>query len=157
MSALAHPVPVVPLPVRRRHLTLVPPPVATEREESAVVLPLHPGRPIASQPATSRPSAAAHASMRLTVRGRRVVAALAILTCAIVGSIVGAVVASAEQLPTEVVSVTVSSGDTLWSIASEIATPGADVRDVMAEIAALNGLHGTELQAGQQLEVPAEH
>lgn len=150
MSALAHPVPIGPLPVRRRHLTLVPAPVAEEPERLAAVIPM----PIA-RPAVPQRESADRAPLRLTVRGRRVLAALVILLCAVLGSIGGAALASAQQLPTDVTSVTVSSGDTLWSIAAEVATPGSDVRDVMAQIAALNGLHGSDLQAGQQLDVPA--
>ena len=50
---------------------------------------------------------------------------------------------------------TVAAGDTLWAVASDVARPGEDVRDVVASIAALNDLGDHELRAGQQLLVPA--
>lgn len=152
MSALAHPGPIVPLPVRRRHLRLVAPvaPVVPESSDLPVVLPL-PLPVRRSAPAAVAP----HAPLRLTVRGKRVLAALLIVGAAALGSVGGAVLGSAEQLPAAVTTVTVSSGDTLWSIAADAASPGADVRDVVAQIADLNGLQGSQLAAGQQLEVPA--
>ncbi len=58
-----------------------------------------------------------------------------------------------HQSPT--VSVTVQAGDTLWSIAAE-AVPHRDVRDVVADIAALNNLDGGRVLPGQQLFVPRE-
>ena len=53
--------------------------------------------------------------------------------------------------PTEIVQV--APGDTLWGIASEIATDG-DVRGVMNDIERLNALESTGLAAGQKLRVP---
>ena len=50
-------------------------------------------------------------------------------------------------------SVVVQPGDTLWSIAGEVAG-GDDVRDVVDRIQALNGLSGTVLIPGQILELP---
>lgn len=164
MSVLAHPGPIsFPLP-RRRHLTVVPalPDVTPEPERFAEVidLPVPQARPAGPttarpvvRPAVSRP-AVADAPLRLTNRGRAVLAGLAIALAAVVGSVAGAAMgtpASAGGLEV----VTVKSGDSLWSIAATAAAPGEDVRDLMSEIVELNGLQGTTLAAGQELTVPA--
>jgi Tfp pilus assembly protein FimV len=54
---------------------------------------------------------------------------------------------------TGVSTVTVEPGDTLWSVASSVAGD-RDVRAVVDEIQQLNRLDGTELQAGQILQLP---
>ncbi|HEX9342697.1 MAG TPA: LysM peptidoglycan-binding domain-containing protein [Actinomycetota bacterium] len=48
---------------------------------------------------------------------------------------------------------TVAPGDTLWSIANQIA-PGRDPRPVIDRLQAANHLYGS-LQAGQTLTIPA--
>ena len=48
------------------------------------------------------------------------------------------------------------SGETLWSIAEDIA-PAADPRDVVAEITRLNALQGGSLAAGQRIAIPTEY
>ncbi len=55
--------------------------------------------------------------------------------------------------PTGTTSVTVVAGDTLWSIAQR-SVPDDDVRSVIDEISALNGLTGADIVAGQVLVVP---
>ena len=159
MSVLAHPGPIS-LPTRRRHLTVVParPSPESERLADVIALPL---RPPAIPPAAAAPAPAvsrpveADAPLRLTARGRAVLAGLAVLAAVAVGSVAGAVAGPGE--PTGAVEVvTVSSGDTLWSIAASVAAPGEDVRDVMSEIAALNDLEGAAVVAGQRLTVPGE-
>jgi LysM repeat protein len=50
-------------------------------------------------------------------------------------------------------SVVVQPGDTLWSIATDIAGT-ADVRQVVDRIQERNGLQGTVLIPGQVLELP---
>lgn len=161
MSVLAHPGPISFSIPRRRHLTVVPaiPDVTPESERLADVIALPPARPVSARPAAARPAASrpaeAAAPLRLTARGRAVLAGLAIVAAAVTGSVVGAVVGASE--PTGAVEVvTVTGGDSLWSIAAAVAGPGDDVRDVMSEIAALNDLSGTALLAGQQLTVPSE-
>lgn len=100
--------------------------------------------------------------LRLTVRGRRVLALLAALPAliALVSAMAlggGAALASLESgAPAgSFESVVVSSGDTLWSIAEEVA-PGHDPRDVVDQIARLNVLNGVAVQVGQQLAIPTE-
>ena len=100
--------------------------------------------------------------LRLTVRGRRVLALLAALPALIaLGAAMalggGAALASLEGgAPADTFeSVVVSAGDSLWSIAEEVA-PGYDPRDVVDEIASLNALNGVSVQVGQQLAIPAQ-
>ncbi|GIG54266.1 LysM peptidoglycan-binding domain-containing protein [Demequina activiva] len=49
---------------------------------------------------------------------------------------------------------TVSSGETVWSIAAGITPAGVDVRDVVEDIITLNAMGGSALQAGEQLLLP---
>ena len=58
--------------------------------------------------------------------------------------------------PASFETITVSAGDSLWSIAQEIA-PQADPRDVVDAIAQLNALDDATVSAGQRLAIPAEY
>ena len=53
-------------------------------------------------------------------------------------------------------TLTVAAGESLWSIAEQVA-PGADPRDVVDAIVRLNALDGVTVSAGQQLAIPAEY
>ncbi|ALE07651.1 hypothetical protein AL755_07480 [Arthrobacter sp. ERGS1:01] len=105
--------------------------------------------------------------MRLTRRGRMVFLGIpalvvaAVLMLSVVAVLLG-VVASPANAATKytpvnmtdyAASVTVLQGQSLWSIAAK-SDPNRDVRDVVAEIVALNDLGTSVLQAGQQLYVP---
>ncbi len=97
----------------------------------------------------------ARTTVRLTRRGRLVVfltSLLVVLSAAFVlaGGAVGTGEAGQPE-PTEIVQV--APGDTLWGIASEVATDG-DVRSMMTEIERLNALESASLSAGQKLRVP---
>ncbi|MFS0866863.1 LysM peptidoglycan-binding domain-containing protein [Microbacterium sp. 179-B 1A2 NHS] len=100
--------------------------------------------------------------LRLTVRGRRVLAglasvpAVAALGFAIVSG--GGALATAESgAPSGTFeSVTVLPGDSLWSIARDVA-PAADPRDVVEDIMNLNALSSAVLDAGQSLSIPVEY
>ena len=48
----------------------------------------------------------------------------------------------------------VRSGDTLWEIARAHTVDGADVRDMVDEIRAMNALEGTLIYPGDRLTVP---
>ena len=101
------------------------------------------------------PTTDRRSTVRLTRRGRLVVfltSLLVVLSAAFVlaGGAVGTDQAG-QPAPTEIVQV--APGDTLWGIASEIATDG-DVRSVMNEIERLNALESTGVSAGQKLRVP---
>ena len=110
-------------------------------------------RAAASRPATR---------LRLTVRGRRVLAALAALPAVIALS--AAMIGGGSALATRDAgapagsfeTVTVAPGDTLWSIAEEVA-PADDPRDVVDAIVRLNALDGVTLWAGQSIAIPTEY
>ncbi|WP_448060100.1 LysM peptidoglycan-binding domain-containing protein [Cellulomonas hominis] len=98
----------------------------------------------------------ANGRLRLTARGRRVVALLALLLVGVVSLVGGRAFADSPARALEVQTYSVASGDTLWALASSQARPGEDVRDVVAEIIDLNGLASAELTVGQRLVVPVE-
>lgn len=98
--------------------------------------------------------------LRLTTRGRRVLVVLAAmpaalaLSAAIIGG--GSALASREAGAGSFATVTVSPGDSLWSIAEEVA-PTADPRDVVDAIVRLNALDRPVLSAGQTIAIPSEY
>ncbi len=108
--------------------------------------------------ALSRPST----RLRLTARGRRVLAALVAAPVALVLGIAilagGSALASrdAGRPAGSFETVTVQAGQSLWSLAEEVA-PQADPRDVVDAIVRLNALGGTQVAAGQRLAIPAEY
>jgi len=116
----------------------------------------------AARLATRSVAAGRSTRLRLTVRGRRVLAVLAALpavialSAAVLGG--GAALASRDAgAPAgSFTTVTVSSGESLWSIAEEIA-PGHDPRDVVDDIVRLNALDSVVVQAGQSLAIPAAY
>ncbi|WP_347344482.1 LysM peptidoglycan-binding domain-containing protein [Microbacterium sp.] len=123
-----------------------------------------PARVRVHAPATTRAPASARARttrLRLTVRGRRALAAVASVP-AVVGlslAIVsggGALASDAPAAPAvEFATVSVQPGDSLWTIAETIA-PEADPRDVVDGIMRLNGLTSSALDVGQSLAIPRE-
>lgn len=127
--------------------------------------------------ATGRPARVAHAEsaaratavsapsstrLRMTERGRRVLVALAALPL-ILGIVIafmsgGSAVASSDTVSTPATfeTVKVVEGDTLWSIAEDVA-PDADPRDVIDDILAFNVLSSAAITPGQTLSIPAEY
>ncbi|MDQ0615942.1 LysM repeat protein [Microbacterium sp. W4I4] len=100
-------------------------------------------------------------TLRLTVRGRRVLAAAAAapLAAGIAFSVLagGSALASGEQgAPVSFETVTVMPGDTLWSIAAA-AAPDVDPRDVIDDIMRLNNLSGGTIQAYSSIAIPTEY
>ncbi|MFQ1003986.1 LysM peptidoglycan-binding domain-containing protein [Modestobacter sp. SSW1-42] len=96
------------------------------------------------------------APLRLTARGRRVVAGLSM---AIGLSVAAATVVTVElgretglQLAGSS-TVVVRYGDTLWSIARDVA-PDEDPRAVVDAIVELNGLYSVDLMPGAELQLP---
>jgi hypothetical protein len=108
------------------------------------------------RPVVARPAPAGTAGLRLTVRGRRVLAALALIAATGASVALGALVGTAANPSSSsaTTTVTVAPGQTLWSLASAAAAPGEDPRDVLEEIADLNGLASPDLAVGQELLVP---
>jgi len=109
-------------------------------------------------PAAARPrDRQAPAPLRLTERGRRVVAGLSIaigLSIA-AGTVVTIELGSADgglQLA-GASTVVVEPGDTLWSIARSVA-PDEDTRAVVDAIVELNGLDSVDLLPGAELQLP---
>jgi len=99
--------------------------------------------------------------LRLTRRGRRVLAALAAAPVAVglalaVMSGGGALASREDGAPAGTFdTVTVMPGDSLWSIAETVA-PDTDPRDVVDAIVALNQLSSTSVLSGETISIPAE-
>ena len=120
--------------------------------------------PVRGRRAAGRGAAGARpGGVRLTRRGRAVVAGAAMLLALLALALVllstaGGAQASGRGLPPGAVyrgmtQVVVRPGQTLWSIASA-AEPGADPRVIIQQIVAANALSGATIQAGQLLWVP---
>jgi LysM domain len=97
--------------------------------------------------------------LRLTRRGRVVLAIAAALLVTAVSLLVAGVARATNQGPSpraarqNLVQVVVHPGQSLWSVA-ESADPGQDTRAVIQQIIDLNSLNGDTVFAGQQLWVP---
>ncbi len=145
-AALPAPAPSVPAP-RKAPAPVAVPPAAP--------------RPVAApRPAPRMPAAQPAASpLRLTRRGRVVVAGLAVLLVAVLSLLVaGAARATSHAAPLSAAGhdlgqVVVRPGQSLWSVA-ESADPDADTRLVIQQILELNALRGDTVFAGQRLWVP---
>lgn len=99
--------------------------------------------------------------LRLTRRGRRVLAFLASVPAIVALSIAiisggGALATSDSGAGAAFEKVTVMPGDTLWSIAESVA-PQADPRDVVDAIMRLNALPSGSLDAGETIAIPVEY
>ena len=121
----------------------------------AAVIALH-GRS-GARGATLHP--APHTPLRLTRRGRMLVAAVAALLVTVL-SLLASAAAQATSHATSphaarqnLVQVVVRPGQSLWSVA-ESADPDQDTRAVIQQIIELNSLSGDTVLAGQQLWVP---
>ena len=123
----------------------------------ATAAPGHAAHPQSARPQSARPQSAT-VPLRLTRRGRVVVAVAAVLLLAALSLVIAAsaqatnhpVPRAAQQNLTQV---TVRPGQSLWSVA-ESADPDADTRVVIQQIVELNGLTGAVVFAGQRLWVP---
>lgn len=112
------------------------------------------GRPVGAVSADTRRMSGAAAGMRLSRRGRRVVAALATAVMLTVLSGIGAMQASADDRSRDTAVIVVGPGQTLWEIAQVVA-PGADPRETIYRIQRLNHMSTSDLAEGQELVVPA--
>ena len=97
----------------------------------------------------------AQTGMKLTVRGRRVVALLALLPIFVAFLLIGTRAAQADASGPTTAVVKVEAGQSLWDVAVAIA-PDEDPRSTIWTIKALNGLETSEVQAGQALTIPAK-
>ena len=97
--------------------------------------------------------------LRLTRRGRVVVAAVAALLVAVISLLAAGAAQATNHGPSaraarqNLVQVVVRPGQSLWSVA-ENADPDQDTRAVIQQIIDLNSLSGDTVAAGQQLWVP---
>ena len=96
----------------------------------------------------------AQPGIKLTVRGRRLVALLALLPIVAAFLLIGTRSAQAETAMPATAIIKIEAGQTLWDVAVAIA-PNEDPRATIWTIKALNGLKTSEVQAGQALVVPA--
>jgi nucleoid-associated protein YgaU len=116
------------------------------------------GRPLRSAPAGGAVRggcAPLSASVRLTRRGRRFVAALALGGAVALGASIAPLFDRGDgglRLAGES-SVVVEPGDTVWSIAGEVAGNEQDVRVVVDAIEELNHLEGSVVVPGQVLQL----
>jgi hypothetical protein len=108
---------------------------------------------------SGRPRDTPVAPLRLTRRGRVVVALAAALLVTMVSLLLAGVAQATNDGPSPRVAranlaqVIVRPGQSLWSVA-ESADPGQDTRAVIQQIIDLNSLNGDTVFAGQQLWVP---
>jgi hypothetical protein len=103
-----------------------------------------------------------HTPLRLTVRGRAVVAVLAVTVLSAVVLLLTTLVSGHAQATNQgeprggyqgMHQIVVRPGQTLWSIAAA-AEPSADPRNVVQEIMSVNALADPTISAGQVLWVP---
>lgn len=121
------------------------------------------GRPSGGQASRRQPGPTARRTpVRLTRRGRIVVATVAVLGAIVAVLLVSLLAAGGARASNHsqpggpyrgMHEIVVQPGQTLWSIASA-AEPTADPRIVISQIMAVNALSGTDIQAGQLLWVP---
>jgi len=130
MSAATEFAPVVFIPERARQW---------DRRPMAEVIELHRPEPEAIAP-----------PLRLTRRGVAALAAVTALASILLVWVAWLSAPAATHAPAAPATVTVRSGDTLWSIAGRVA-PNRDPRDEIARLQQLNHLQGVDLAAGQVL------
>jgi hypothetical protein len=116
--------------------------------------------PAASSAARAVPARPAAPRLRITARGRLVLAVLIALPLVIVAMMVGfgsgGAVAGRDAAATSFEYVTVQPGQSLWGLAESIA-PEADPADVVAELMNLNQLPSADLEPGDRLAVPMQY
>ena len=95
------------------------------------------------------------AALRLTRRGRIVFTTIFLgLVVAAMIFVGGRAAASFDAgSPPEIHYVTVSTGDTLYSVAGDYAEPG-QIREMVRQITDLNSLGSATIHAGQRLAIP---
>lgn len=104
------------------------------------------------------PRTASH--LRITSRGRAVLLTLVagplVLVAIALGMNAGGATATSQVPTQQLQTVIVLPGESLWSVAEHVA-PNVDPREFISDIVRLNGLDSAAVQAGQQLEIPAEY
>ena len=119
------------------------------------VVPIRPNMVVSpNHPSVVTKSRPAQTPVQLTVRGRRVVALLALIPIVAAMVVFGGKVAQANSAAPTMTTVVVQPGQSLWDLAT-VVDPDSDPRAVILEIEQLNGLATAEVSVGQQLIVPA--
>jgi hypothetical protein len=132
---------------------------ASRRDTPAVRDAAFPPRRDTPAARSGRPRDTPVAPLRLTRRGRVVVALAAALLVTLVSLLLAGVAQATNDGPSpraareNLVQVIVRQGQSLWSVA-ESAAPDQDTRAVIQQIIDLNSLNGDTVFAGQQLWVP---
>jgi predicted Zn-dependent protease len=114
---------------------------------------------VAMHPALTRAAAARRSprttTLRLTRRGRVAVVLAMMGMVLVLLAVFGPRSAATGEVgtPVRTRSVEVAPGDTLWTIASDVAGPG-QVRDMVHRIEELNALNGPAVAVGQEIAVP---
>ena len=103
-------------------------------------------------------STAARSHLRMTRRGRAallglVATPLVVLALAF-GINAGGAIGTSSSTP--LTKITVVGGETLWSVAKQIA-PTSDPRDVVADIMSVNNLDTADIYPGERLSIPAQY
>lgn len=116
-----------------------------------------PGPPLAA-PARRRVAAAVgrtETAPAMAARSSRLahLVAAAIVTLAVGGGLGWIAQAPGPGVPAETVVIRVGAGETVWDLAQRVA-PKSDQRAVVERIRQLNGMAGSAIQPGQQLQVP---
>ena len=104
---------------------------------------------------STQPVRPANSGLKLTVRGRRVVALLALLPIFVAFLLIGTRAAQADATGPTTAVIKVEAGQSLWDVAVAIA-PNEDPRSTIWTIKALNGLDTSEVQEGQGLIIPVK-
>jgi LysM repeat protein len=94
----------------------------------------------------------------MTKRGRAVLLAIVAIPVVVAALLFGinAGGATATSSSTPLAKITVVGGETLWSVAKQIA-PTSDPRDVVADLISVNRLGSADIYPGEQLSVPAQY
>jgi LysM repeat protein len=105
-----------------------------------------------------RPATGIRPHLHVTKRGRAVLLSLVatpvIIAALAFGINAGSAVGTSSSTP--LAKITVVGGETLWSVAKQIA-PNSDPRDVVADIISVNRLNSADIYPGEQLAIPAQY
>ena len=125
---------------------------------SSLIRPLHGHKSSSApqrQPAVRGSAGRTSGPVRLTKRGRIVLATVASVLLSVMVVLSGQITADAGSAPgvPALATVVVQPGESLWSIASVVA-PTADPRETVALIRDLNEMQGSTVVPGQSVVVP---